>query len=1364
MLIIALGVLALLSILAVTFVSLMKLELLASKNYVDGVKARLIAEGGMEEAVTELKTRGGMTGVTNINDSWVYAAGHYWLPIEQSTTLHQPANVNDYANRASFVGNLGGSYASKGDRYKIEVIDAQAQFNINNVFDAQSLDPANRENNVYTRTLRCLGEAIKELNPNAQLVDPIARAAYPRNAPKYFGADAFLAYRLTLEGKQYESKYQLMEILASEQDYQVLFPYITTKSWMDPKATVARNHDIGTVQRGSFYATEPFTDCWTITPNPGDLPNQRAPININLAPVEVLAANLCGLGGRAVFYYYGDRTKTNILEVVDNTTKFAFTAHSDIQEELVYAVTPVNVYFGQMGYKPVAAGATGGPSTQGPDIKGALAIAQMIDARRRSGPASTGTTSGPQPAGQGPFKSYADWERWVDQNLNDNFFSAGSYASFFPQPSTCRILNIDDTALVGTPADTDIRNNPRFKQWFFDCLRSVIKANFNPNGRLSMMNPNAAAYMEVDKGNLLYFMNSAQPTFTKYNTQTCEWCFGSKGVFELISLGEVLGAHPTIAGTLDEKNPIAQAKILTDVQLFDQVSHTSQRDFERSGDPVSFQRPMSASGTGGGYGGFGDEKRQLPPGNGLRYGIVSYPYPKQFWDPRVGGWPLKPVPTDQDRNLALMTGGPDLGLHAHENEGHLELSPRLTIAGSRPNDTSVTNFGTLLFELLFQDRHVRTPGTLATQIPADSYEADVANKIPQNTNPGFGYPSEGEPTTAFAFAQPTRLPGAIPIPQGTALPAAAYGVYGGSVTGSSVMFSYLMEPDGFYSNALRNLPLFYRASDNGSVGGKGGGAGGGNQWPPIFDLQGDSNPTGTGNCWATPTGGCEFWYKPDFDWYVRQKTFGAANTDPTIGYLPGPNGGDLPDERFCGLMVTCHNVINQAATNWQQPDGKPRATRGITLHVMRDTSGDLRVTRIYFEVCGEAGFDLPWVSDIQPGSGGPAPNKPIRLGRVGVANPPTYMNNASTRPEYTWPPLEFQVIPAPWHDIKWARVDTWVPANAPVLKQWRAHEWHHIGVRWADQANIGPSRTDSIEIYLDSVLMPTISRQIGPHYNAVTNTPQQPVAPPQPPATTLPANLPSTDQPAFCRLNEDPTGDPSQGYADKTRWPKDHIQIGGIERHQAVQGGLYKFTPTGSVTDLPANGTVDGVRFYDGITPPSSAGSLPDRYEEYGVWTNDIDLSSCFVPGQNFLDLGNLQFTAYLPTYYGAAKTQGARGGAGSVVVSFQIIHPDKSVTTYAPTAGNPGWSCEFNDNSASLGGFSLTDPTGRSAVVSPQDRLVYTVNMYPARLQGGAGGTLGGDSGDRGGIAVATPVLDDVTLVYFLPTPRILLKERLWD
>src|SRR5581483_4389682 len=170
----------------------------------------------------------------------------------------------------------------------------------------------------------------------------------------------------------------------------------------------------------------------------------------------------------------------------------------------------------------------------------------------------------------------------------------------------------------------DIRNNPRFRPWFYDCLRSIVKSNFNPNGRVSMQNPNQAIAMEVDKGNLLYFTNPTQPTAAKFNVQTCEWCFGSKGIFEIISLGEVLGANPKVADQLDDKNPIAQAKILTVIQIFDQVTHTS-------------------------HGGFGDEKGMVPPKtNGLRYAMISYPYPKQFWDPRVGGWGNKASPTDND--------------------------------------------------------------------------------------------------------------------------------------------------------------------------------------------------------------------------------------------------------------------------------------------------------------------------------------------------------------------------------------------------------------------------------------------------------------------------------------------------------------------------------------------------------------------------------------------------------------------------------------------------------------------------------------------------------------------------------------------
>ena len=220
------------------------------------------------------------------------------------------------------------------------------------------------------------------------------------------------------------------------------------------------------------------------------------------------------------------------------------------------------------------------------------------------------------------------------------------------------------------------------------------------------------------------------------------------------------------------------------------------------------------------------------------------------------------------------------------------------------------------------------------------------------------------------------------------------------------------------------------------------------------------------------------------------------------------------------------------------------------------------------------------------------------------------MDWATTKPEDTWPPYEFQTIPPPWHEIKDARVDSWIPAQQ--LRSWRAHEWHHVAVRWDDRATIGKSGKESIEIWLDGKEAGPISRQLpqgGGPYQAVVNTPQAPVAPPAPPATTL-SGLNTQPEPPFCRLNEDPAGvDPSIG-----KWPRDHIQVGGISRRQATQGGLYKFNQK---PDLPANGTVDDMRFYEGNSRPNgSLPTLPDRYEEKGVWTNEFDLSSRFFPGQ----------------------------------------------------------------------------------------------------------------------------------------------------
>src|SRR5690606_19882566 len=128
------------------------------------------------------------------------------------------------------------------------------------------------------------------------------------------------------------------------------------------------------------------------------------------------------------------------------------------------------------------------------------------------------------------------------------------------------------------------------------CRWLMIKSNFNPNGRFSGMNPDQAVFVEVDKGNLTFFANkvtnfgtTATPNIGKDSSfQTLEWCFGSRGVYEITALGEIITDlpksvlreyFPGIPGGPDDPNqrPLirSQEKLVTVIQIFDQLTHST---------------------------------------------------------------------------------------------------------------------------------------------------------------------------------------------------------------------------------------------------------------------------------------------------------------------------------------------------------------------------------------------------------------------------------------------------------------------------------------------------------------------------------------------------------------------------------------------------------------------------------------------------------------------------------------------------------------------------------------------------------------------------------------------------------------------
>jgi hypothetical protein len=276
--------------------------------------------------------------------------------------------------------------------------------------------------------------------------------------------------------------------------------------------------------------------------------------------------------------------------------------------------------------------------------------------------------------------------------------------------------------------------------------------------------------------------------------------------------------------------------------------------------------------------------------------------------------------------------------------------------------------------------------------------------------------------------------------------------------------------------------------------------------------------------------------------------------------------------------------------------------------------------------------------------------------------------------------------------------------------------------------------------------------------------------------TPLPSSLPKERRPdrrPFVRLNAfaNPRSSGSSGELAEqyNRFPKDMITIGSIWREQGAKGGVFKHADPqaqhGDTADkkhprviLPANGTLDDVRFYSGPLGTRVPGA-PERYDG-GRWTGEIDLADRFTL-DNTLQLGQLEFTAYLPARWGTfVRSELSRGGddkpsangGGSVTVTVSILDPtgaqkfersrtfkeigDDSVIPLVTATGLPIYVQRYPNQS----------PTARTAY----DKIQYKIEMEPFE--------------DGRGVGVATPVLDDLTLTYYLPTPRVLLKENVYD
>jgi len=494
LLLFALGILSLLAVMGIIFATFIRTETIASHNWLDAVRAEQVAQSGIIRAIAELKPICAQRPYDAISDRWVYK--------DKGGNLANGKPLEDENVVPTCSGDLGGTYTRGGNTYRVKVIDCASQINLNG---GQPIP-------VLARMFDALGEAIAIKTGT----NPVAHLQYrdmSGNLRK--GGEAIVYFRERLVNAKFVSKNQLLELYQMSEPvspdadkkafdkFKLIEDFITTHAWVDTKCVVGNETD--KVEGFSTFAYEP-----------------HSPVNINLAPREVLFAVLKGLAGR-FRYVYIKRKQENIEEKAPPDLRPPVAAG---KEEVEYDEIPVYAFV-----PPLTADQ-------------ANAVAAAIETRRR----------------QRPFQSFADWDYFVD-TLSDSIFS----------PYTAALIPYPDVDRATVMADA------YFQRIWKQAVKDVLKANFNPNGRPACYNTDAGARLLVDKANLFFPDDPAHMNDPKFCVphHSTEWSFHSMGYFEITSLGQIKDPKGVV---------VAKRKVRSIICIGDAVEHTSQEDFERAPD------------------------------------------------------------------------------------------------------------------------------------------------------------------------------------------------------------------------------------------------------------------------------------------------------------------------------------------------------------------------------------------------------------------------------------------------------------------------------------------------------------------------------------------------------------------------------------------------------------------------------------------------------------------------------------------------------------------------------------------------------------------------------------------------------------
>ncbi len=588
-LLVALGVLVMLALLGSVFATLSGIERAVARNYIDQVRARLLAESGIEHAVSQL-WQPDKIDMWRVDRplSWTYYGGD-----RNGDGIKDPGdldkNGDGFPDRENvpIIEALSPSFFmdenADGLPDQIQVGDRTIGYS-----GKAAVGTYLPDGNLYSIRVRDLGSKLNVNNIHPNLQRMLTNLFTAINLPNAAGTAADLVTRRPVNG--YSDPNHLRAIVGRT-TYDRIKPYVTTVGWTDPREELEPRRIARPVPLNSGYRRRELsigTDVyarWELRPtlkydatvDGPTVHGPRTPVNINEAPIEILVAMIQDLKG---FYVYEDKYTTHTYDWYGLTAMYdgsmpnmpgprvirnSKVGHINGRVGTIYETTPIPA-----GAKPTAGSATI------PNGDGAWGIANAILVERdRPFVAPPGFTfSGVSPRTKNLFRNFQQFNQFID-SLDPRLFRP---IPGWDQPRWALPLPQALAGLIGRPANE------------IPMVKDVLKANFNPNAHFNSLNPNELLGVWIDKANLTY--------------HTVEFSFHPMGFFEIQSAGWILDHRRRV---------VAEELVTTAVKLFESYRDTTQWDFMReyAVDGVSLNQVFSSAGG------------SLPTPNGVS--LCSYP-------------------------------------------------------------------------------------------------------------------------------------------------------------------------------------------------------------------------------------------------------------------------------------------------------------------------------------------------------------------------------------------------------------------------------------------------------------------------------------------------------------------------------------------------------------------------------------------------------------------------------------------------------------------------------------------------------------------------------------------------------------------